>query len=76
MQPRLSISNGDCTGVRGKASPQGFGDRIEVFTANIPGAFNAATTAYNTASGGVGARIKALETYLSSVGLLPAGTVA
>jgi hypothetical protein len=78
----LTIANGQAQGVRATAAPAGWGDVVQVFTrttADLPGiatAYTDAVSAFLAGGGALAARLRALETYLQSVGLLPAGSVS
>jgi hypothetical protein len=70
----LGIRDGSSEGIRAKASPLGYGDILEVFGFTTPTGFTDLVTAY--VGGGISARNKAAESYLVSIGALPAGTIA
>jgi len=71
---QLTIQDGASTGIRGKASPLGYGDIIEYFGLQTPTGFTDLVAAIS--GNGINAKNKSIETYLSSIGALPAGTVA
>ena len=70
----LGVRDGASEGLRGKATPLGYGDILEVFGFTTPTGFTDLVTAY--VGGGIAARNKAAESYLVSLGALPAGTVS
>jgi hypothetical protein len=70
----LGIRDGSSEGLRAKGSPLGYGDILEVFGFTTPTGFTDLVTAY--VGGGISARNKAVESYLVTLGALPAGTVA
>jgi len=70
----LGIRDGSSEGLRAKGTPLGYGDILEVFGFTTPTGFTDLVTAY--VGGGISARNKAAESYLVTLGALPAGTVA
>ncbi len=67
------IVNGFCIGVRAKAEPNSLTDVVENFDLQINTGYTDCQTAMS-ANSGTG-RAKNVETYMTSVGLLPPGTV-
>lgn len=69
---QITVKNGASQGLREQASPGGYNDIIEVFTATYATGY----TDLATLTGTPIARYKAAETALQSAGLLPAGSIA
>lgn len=67
------ITNGNCIGARAKANPNALTDVVENFDLELPTGYTDCQ-AQMTANSGTG-RAKNIESYMQSVGLLPAGTV-
>lgn len=71
----LSIANGACQGIRVKAAPTGYGDRVETFTSTLPTGLTDMTAQYRAGANDAAGR-RNVENWLVANGLLPAGAVA
>lgn len=73
----IIVRDGACQGVRTTVGPATFDDFVQAFALTVASGYTAVVAAYNGATGGVGARLKAAETSLLAQGIITiAGTVS
>ena len=71
----VKVANGECQGIRANATPVTFTDRVELFVATHASGFTD-MDAIERAAGTRAAKLRAVETQLIAMGLIPTGVVS